>query len=278
MQFSNYEAFYISRVSCNINTQYTISLKTLISLDHSIDLTSYAINLTGITKITGNTTITGKLTISGATTINNSLDVNSLNINGTFKAYNNIELYGSTPLIDFHYNNSTSDYTSRIIEQSSGVLTIYNQLKKHDAGYPMWGHDISHTYNVHWDDSNLNFYVDGQLVGSLSDERLKTDIEVVKDNLLNMINEVNIKQFKLNNKNGKISVGIIAQELIALFEKYNLDIKDYDFISETQYKLEDETVYYTVNYEQFSILYQAMLKKKIDSLEERLEKLEERMN
>ena len=31
-----------------------------------------------------------------------------------------IEIYGATPHIDFHHNNSTDDYTSRIIENTSG--------------------------------------------------------------------------------------------------------------------------------------------------------------
>lgn len=30
--------------------------------------------------------------------------------------------------IDFHYNNSTSDYTSRIMERSSGVFQIYGSI------------------------------------------------------------------------------------------------------------------------------------------------------
>jgi hypothetical protein len=34
------------------------------------------------------------------------------------------ELYYSTPYIDFHYGSATYDYTSRIIENESGVLTI----------------------------------------------------------------------------------------------------------------------------------------------------------
>lgn len=34
-----------------------------------------------------------------------------------------LELTASTPYIDFHYNNSTSDYTNRLIEKASGVLT-----------------------------------------------------------------------------------------------------------------------------------------------------------
>lgn len=39
-----------------------------------------------------------------------------------------IELYGDTPYIDFHYNNSYADYTSRIIADSSGCLHITNSL------------------------------------------------------------------------------------------------------------------------------------------------------
>ena len=35
-----------------------------------------------------------------------------------------VELFGSTPYIDFHYNNNSGDYTSRIIESASGVLNI----------------------------------------------------------------------------------------------------------------------------------------------------------
>lgn len=48
----------------------------------------------------------------------------------TFLAKTNmapIELYpvdSGSPYIDFHYNNSTSDYTSRIIEQASGDLVV----------------------------------------------------------------------------------------------------------------------------------------------------------
>lgn len=39
-----------------------------------------------------------------------------------------IELSGTTPFIDFHYNNSSSDYTSRIIETGSGTLSVEANL------------------------------------------------------------------------------------------------------------------------------------------------------
>ena len=39
-----------------------------------------------------------------------------------------IELYGSSPYIDFHYNNSTESYTSRIYESASGTLRVAGNL------------------------------------------------------------------------------------------------------------------------------------------------------
>lgn len=39
-----------------------------------------------------------------------------------------IEIYGFTPYIDFHYNNSSADYTSRIVEVVSGCLAINGTL------------------------------------------------------------------------------------------------------------------------------------------------------
>lgn len=39
-----------------------------------------------------------------------------------------LELYGGTPFIDFHFNNSTADRTARIIEWTSGTLTVHNNL------------------------------------------------------------------------------------------------------------------------------------------------------
>ena len=40
-----------------------------------------------------------------------------------------LEIYHATPFIDFHFNKSSADYTSRIIEQTSGTLTITGKLK-----------------------------------------------------------------------------------------------------------------------------------------------------
>jgi hypothetical protein len=43
--------------------------------------------------------------------------------------FSNLELSSSTPFIDFHYGSSTADYTSRIIENTSGTLEVSGALK-----------------------------------------------------------------------------------------------------------------------------------------------------
>ena len=53
-------------------------------------------------------------TVTGSTIFNKGLTVKNAGL----------ELYYTTPFIDFHHDNSTDDYTSRIIENSSGVLNI----------------------------------------------------------------------------------------------------------------------------------------------------------
>ena len=50
------------------------------------------------------------------------------NVSGSLSNVSFIEMYYSTPFIDFHYNNSSADYTSRIIETSSGLLQFTHNV------------------------------------------------------------------------------------------------------------------------------------------------------
>ena len=80
--------------------------------------TSGNVSVGGNLSVTGTSTFTGALTASGESTFNNKVN---------FKG-NGVELYHTSPYMDFHFNNSTTDYTSRIIEESSGVITIKPNL------------------------------------------------------------------------------------------------------------------------------------------------------
>ncbi len=148
-------------------------------------------------------------------------------------------------------------------------VTLTNDTTEGYKGYPIIGTSNSHRYFVDWTGSDLTFYVDGSYVGALSDKRLKTDFKKVDDKFLQAIEELEIQQFKIANRNGLISFGIIAQDLIEVFEKYGLNPKDYEILGEVQYSLEDNTMYYKIEYTQYLILKQLAKDRKIKSLEEK---------
>ena len=74
-------------------------------------------SFTGAGNVSGNMTGVGSITASGAIKTGSS-------------SYNDgyIELYGTTPFIDFHYGKSTADYTARIAEYNKGTLTVESNL------------------------------------------------------------------------------------------------------------------------------------------------------
>ena len=78
---------------------------------------------------TGNATIGGTLGVTGATTQTGKFTVNNV----IEQHGDGIELYYSTPHIDFHYGSNTADYTSRIIESAQGVITITPKLSTSTA-------------------------------------------------------------------------------------------------------------------------------------------------
>lgn len=135
-----------------------------------------------------------------------------------------------------------------------------------------------HKYHLKWTGSNLQFWVDTTNVGTLSDKRLKTEIRKIDDTLIKAIKEIEIKQFKIANRNGLISFGILAQDLIKIFKKYGKNPFDYEIVYETLYKIDDNTIYYAINYEQFSILRLHAKEKEIESLQKKDKQKEQIIN
>ena len=62
--------------------------------------------------------------------------VSGFTIYNTLNSFNSgsIELSGGTPYIDFHYNNTTTDYDVRLINQASGALYCTGNLWAQGAG------------------------------------------------------------------------------------------------------------------------------------------------
>lgn len=89
-------------------------------------------------------TVSGRLTTSSILT--SSLFTSNLSnsgpstFTGTVQFNSGLEIYGNTPYIDFHFGNSSADYTSRIIEQSQGTITVVGNL------------NATKVYNAIWND------------------------------------------------------------------------------------------------------------------------------
>lgn len=77
---------------------------------------------TGDIENSGNITTTG-ITASEEIISNSTISGNKITSSSTIEG-KNIELTADTPYIDFNYGNTVSDFTSRIIENKRGVLTI----------------------------------------------------------------------------------------------------------------------------------------------------------
>lgn len=91
-------------VDSNKNAVFNDTSNTY-NIIHGGNYSSYALPKTGGT-LKGALTVLGKIS-SGNTSTNGGIDI-----------------YHDTPYLDFHFGNSSSDYTTRIIEKESGKLTI----------------------------------------------------------------------------------------------------------------------------------------------------------
>lgn len=145
-------------------------------------------------------------TVTGAVAFNGGFRINiaPLELMGE-----GIEIYHATPFIDFHYNKSSEDYTSRIIESSSGVLKI-NEV------------------------SLSNGQVTATKVTQTSDIRIKENISTIVEDTDKI---KNVKFFEFNyisDKNKTKSYGVIAQDLEEVGLK-NLVIEDADGYKSVDY-------------------------------------------
>lgn len=91
---------------------------------------------------------------------------------------NGLELYHSTPFIDFHYDNNSDDYTARIVETASGKLTVYNSIS------------------------------------NASDRRLKQDIHGLDGRYLNVLNLLKPVSYRFIKGSDNLNLGFVAQDVL----------------------------------------------------------------
>ncbi|WP_122408164.1 tail fiber domain-containing protein [Pseudomonas viridiflava] len=112
---------------------------------------------------------------------------------GQAPTFASIELTNSSPYIDFHYNNSATDYDVRLINQQAGVLRLEGafQVSGRLESTGTWcraGLSAGRggtVYNYNWTGSNVDVWIDNTYVGTMtlftSDYRIKKFIKTLSD-------------------------------------------------------------------------------------------------
>jgi hypothetical protein len=160
-------------------------------------------------------------------------------------------------------------------------------------------HDAAFAYNTISDAGTVDLGRDNAVWNQLhakqttiatSDERFKTEICTIPEELLDVWEDLKLRQFKWKStveKEGSNSArwhsGAIAQEVERVFKEHNLDVSRYSFFCRSESpdgKSEDST--YALRYTDMLVIEAAYqrrenkrLKERVTSLEDRLVKLEE---
>lgn len=128
---------------------------------------------------------------TGATTIDQARTNLGLG-SGSSPSFLGLELYNSTPYVDFHYGNTTADFNVRLINDASGYLNLANGRFEAGQGYCTKGGINAarggSVFNINWQSSvGVTLWIDSTNMGTInftatSDKELKKDIEYVSDN------------------------------------------------------------------------------------------------
>jgi hypothetical protein len=97
-----------------------------VNFDGTSDVTLPGVNTAGNQDTSGRAATAGTAeSVSDPTVVHTGSSPTFYNVINTGSTYTpNIELSSKTPFIDFHFNDSTDDFTSRIIESNEGVLSV----------------------------------------------------------------------------------------------------------------------------------------------------------
>ena len=175
--------------------KYFADLKSLAFVDKvgtaNLDttLTTAYNNRVTTDKVTTSTSITASGWVADAraiATLQNQINTINSNLDNkvTKRAlgeFTNIEVYGvSSPFIDFHYDNSESDYTSRIAEYSNGRLTIEApnginissdaELQVNGTGVSLSSHNHDTRYPKWYRCANLRLYPGTKVITGISSQ------------------------------------------------------------------------------------------------------------
>ena len=160
---------------------------------------------------------------------------------------------GGYGFVDWYYNNNGS-------QQKNG--TIY-----------------AASDGIHVKALNGRGFLDGTWSGSLSDRRMKRDIEPIAQNIIQAVGEVRFVQFRMSApdySHEELYVGILAQDLQNAFARHGVEDKLL-MLGTRKLKPDDENEYYCIEYTHFLLVRLLYDELQMQDFNDRIETLEKKL-
>lgn len=160
------------------------------------------------------------------------------------------------------------------VKSAWGICVESSRIGK---GYVMHGWDQgAHSYNCWWDGSKLHFSVDKGDIWNSSDIRLKRDISSIRDEYIEAVGKVDMVQYRINRQgynDNALHFGVIAQDISKELMCKGYSDSGLAMIFKDKIHMDNPTLYYGMDYEQFLILRLAYNEKIIKQMQKEIAEL-----
>lgn len=132
---------------------------------------------------------------------------------------------------------------------------------------------------IHVKALNGRGFLDGTWSGSLSDRRMKRDIEPIAQNIIQAVGEVRFVQFRMSApdySHEELYVGILAQDLQNAFARHGVEDKLL-MLGTRKLNPDDENEYYCIEYTHFLLVRLLYDELQMQDFNDRIEKLEKKL-
>ena len=174
---------------------------------------------------------------------------------------------------DTAYFSSPKVYANEYLNRTSTYDTVFygaNSTSDGRVEYMKWNRaDQSLDFNAPIDNTNISII--GNIIDTtVSDERLKTNIQYVESNFTECVKNVKVKTFEYTDEKYKNNdkFGMIAQDLL-----HNLPKEFKNIVKETKSKKDEGEAYLSINYMKINLILWGALQEQI----ELVSKLESRL-
>lgn len=227
-----------------------------------------------------NSVSAASISASGAISAASLSTTGSIDVYGQTRMRGGVEIYHASPYIDFHRDNSTSDYTTRLLETSAGILLYYGSCFR-----PSAEHSGSATLGASGNRWATAWLTNG--VNSSSDRNQKENILEIGEKYEALFERLVPVSYELIGSNhDRVHIGYISQDVETAMEEVGLTDKEFaGFCKDLKTETIEETgevvqIYdengnpeyvYSLRYSEFIALNTHMIQrlaKRVEALEE----------